>query len=1258
MHSFSDFSERKSGMFIYLFLFFISIMKRFWFIVLVSVMVVVCSSAVISVAAPVEIGSFTSNTGFSQNCGAAKKSSSEIWTELGATKLCYEGYVYICGSTTVGKRYVDANAFGAFCSLEKGKYVWQVCGEDSEVEKFSSSVGLGTVTIASNNQQVSDYTCKKKGYTSEYWVETKSIPLFQGNCGELDNYEVSSSSSEMVLCSMGMKYTCDSSSVGKVTQLIGVSLLCSSSHSWQACGKHSFGGSVGINTFAKGEVSYVGEGGSYQGYYCDDVKWEKTKMYELAGTPTTMRVKHTKSNAMICSAGSNIEICSTPTFTKENSDYFTLDSKDVSYYWTRLRLHEVSGGFVIIELPSSTTGGFLATGIMGEGMMTLCSSPAADSGYVQGCSGIRDDVSLSSLWKEVDLGNGQFTLEHVKSGQFLCGSSSGKADDMLGKCGNKNRDDAEWSTKFVRADENCENAVDDDKDGLVDCSDDMCYTYSSCEKLWIGMWNVLHPRSLQYLCGSNEGGVEMCGSANRKEDDTWQALWKVVLKSTGVRNFVMLEDVHHIKKVAFKGIGKALYEDFQRMLCSANSKQDDTVNACVEVQEIGRSAMYRLLFEPVVVSVKMSDTTDASTGGRGESVGSRGTSTSAGVTQKWEVRFEHRRSGDYLCGESVKGKYGVEMCKNQDRDDMEWSTRWQLIGVVNEDCGNGKDDDLNGKVDCEDSTCVQDVKCKVVCKNGVKCGGAAAKGLLDEVVCGMDFQHYRCSASGWMGQGDNCKPCPYPEVLCNNHADDDLDGLQDCKDSDCFADELCKNKLCSGCQDDCLLKKDKKGVDKWTCVECESDLNCYGGKKCIDYTCGFPVDANAVTCVDSDVANDVHVKGAVTLLQKGKVLSSEEDSCVKVDEVQEKYCLQEEKLLIDFVQQKCAKGEYCLDGRCQLGLVLGEFGGKCDEKTVCPDGSVCAEVKGKPELGKICLGGGGGSCASSLFCAPGFVCKNNKCTDVTKFAGEAICDDGVDNDKDGKIDCVDSDCDDETNVKGFVCCSDEANSGKVDATPCSVGTMCDDSGFSSTYQCMECISGEKECTKGSCVKGKCVFCDDPDGDKGYGVKSVVKVGGVSAEDVCVDANVLKEYFCIGEISAVGLEVTEEINFKDFIDADEVDCAQQSGKCVDGKCVGKNFCANTYETVGKKVGKDKSIVEKFLTLFTKGKYAGCLKGDFNNDGVIDADDSTDYVLAFRKAGKEKVVDEKANLDESEDNKIDASDTTDYVLAFRNYGKLKK
>ena len=64
---------------------------------------------------------------------------------------------------------------------------------------------------------------------------------------------------------------------------------------------------------------------------------------------------------------------------------------------------------------------------------------------------------------------------------------------------------------------------------------------------------------------------------------------------------------------------------------------------------------------------------------------------------------------------------------------------------IPEDCGNGADDDCDGRVDCSDvDSCAFDPLC---------------------VVCA-------------------------PEI-CDNVFDDDCDGIADCADPDCFADPRC-----------------------------------------------------------------------------------------------------------------------------------------------------------------------------------------------------------------------------------------------------------------------------------------------------------------------------------------------------------------------------------------------------------------------------------------------------------------------------------
>jgi len=93
-----------------------------------------------------------------------------------------------------------------------------------------------------------------------------------------------------------------------------------------------------------------------------------------------------------------------------------------------------------------------------------------------------------------------------------------------------------------------------------------------------------------------------------------------------------------------------------------------------------------------------------------------------------------------------------------------------------EQCGNGVDDDCDGKVDCADPNCVASPLCQMCdpedCDNGIddSCDGK------------IDCADPACVFA------PNCVPKP---ELCGNGLDDDFDGLIDCDDPDCVSAPAC-----------------------------------------------------------------------------------------------------------------------------------------------------------------------------------------------------------------------------------------------------------------------------------------------------------------------------------------------------------------------------------------------------------------------------------------------------------------------------------
>ena len=91
------------------------------------------------------------------------------------------------------------------------------------------------------------------------------------------------------------------------------------------------------------------------------------------------------------------------------------------------------------------------------------------------------------------------------------------------------------------------------------------------------------------------------------------------------------------------------------------------------------------------------------------------------------------------------------------------------------DCANAMDDDFDGDTDCGDSDCAYSTACgtyEINCTDGVDDDGDGLTDCLD-------------------GDCYYEPTCGYVETDCSNTMDDDFDGLTDCDDDDCWYDDAC-----------------------------------------------------------------------------------------------------------------------------------------------------------------------------------------------------------------------------------------------------------------------------------------------------------------------------------------------------------------------------------------------------------------------------------------------------------------------------------
>ena len=163
-----------------------------------------------------------------------------------------------------------------------------------------------------------------------------------------------------------------------------------------------------------------------------------------------------------------------------------------------------------------------------------------------------------------------------------------------------------------------------------------------------------------------------------------------------------------------------------------------------------------------------------------------------------------RRSGDFLVEECGNAKDDDEDGK-VDCDDRDCSGSPDCRPAP-EDCDNGKDDDRDGRFDCDDAECFQLPPCVPlveICDNGTDDDEDGRVGCEDEGCeffvkcrrenCGNEFDD---NADGAVDcddkQCENAVLC-VPEI-CDNGIDDNRNAMTDCYDPDCESFPACEPK--------------------------------------------------------------------------------------------------------------------------------------------------------------------------------------------------------------------------------------------------------------------------------------------------------------------------------------------------------------------------------------------------------------------------------------------------------------------------------
>lgn len=213
--------------------------------------------------------------------------------------------------------------------------------------------------------------------------------------------------------------------------------------------------------------------------------------------------------------------------------------------------------------------------------------------------------------------------------------------------------------------------------------------------------------------------------------------------------------------------------------------------------------------------------------------------------------FVTRDGKDYLIGVH---SFGDQFCSQYAgmtyipdyRDFIEkYAQNLPSAETKSEICDNGKDDNGNGKVDCDDPDCTTATACmKEICNNGIDDNGNGK----------VDCNDPDCTGA------IQCVP-----EDCNNGIDDNDDGNIDCDDPQCRLVQKCQPEDCSNGIDD----NDDGLIDCEDVAACSNHIHCKV-EDCINgiddngnglFDCEDPQCADSYYCLPEDCTNGIDDNG-------------------------------------------------------------------------------------------------------------------------------------------------------------------------------------------------------------------------------------------------------------------------------------------------------------------------------------------------------------------------------------------------------------
>jgi hypothetical protein len=379
---------------------------------------------------------------------------------------------------------------------------------------------------------------------------------------------------------------------------------------------------------------------------------------------------------------------------------------------------------------------------------------------------------------------------------------------------------------------------------------------------------------------------------------------------------------------------------------------------------------------------------------------------------------------------------------------------------ANEICNNTIDDDLDGNTDCNDSDCAAAANCQACGNNTIDAGEECDANNLNGSTCatlGFDGGNLFCNANCTLNQS-NCA-----DEVCTGGLDEDGDTLVDCLDPNCANNVACV----PGCGDNQINQTNE-----------ECDGNNFGGESCAtlgfdggnldcDNTCQLDVTGCVIFCgnntIDAGEQCDGNNLSGQSCTTKG--FDAGTLACNNACDFDTSGCIEfcgngqlnagEQCDGNNLNNQTCSNfgfdgGTLTCNANCQVTTVNcaneicnDNIDNDLDGQTDCADVNCSNSVNclacgnGQLNNGEQCDGNNlnNQSCQTQGFGGGTLAC-NGSCGFNTSGCANEVCNDNIDNDFDGQIDCADANCTNNNACNEIGECNDNTDNDNDGQTDC------------------------------------------------------------------------------------------------------------------------------------------------------------------------------------------------------------------------------